>query len=47
MGAPLPAREGEAIELRAIFEIDDYDPSALEAHGELSSQPPQQTAPRD
>lgn len=39
----VPARDGEAIELRRIFDLDDYDPSALEAHGELSSAPPQQT----
>jgi hypothetical protein len=43
----VPAGEGDAIELRRIFDLDDYDPAALEAHGELSSAPPQQTAPRD
>lgn len=43
----VPAREGEAIELRRIFEVDDYDPEMLDAHGELSSTPPRQTAPRD
>jgi hypothetical protein len=43
----VPAREGEAIELRRIFDLDDYEPEALEAHGELSSTPPQQTAPRE
>jgi hypothetical protein len=42
----VPARDGEAIDLRPIFEVGDYDPEALEAHGELSSPPPQQTAPR-
>ncbi|HET6510476.1 MAG TPA: YciI family protein [Baekduia sp.] len=39
----VPARKGEAIELRPIFEAGDYDPAALEAHGELSSAPPRQT----
>jgi hypothetical protein len=43
----VPARDGEAIELRRIFEVDDYDPAGLEAHGELSSRPPQQTTPGD
>jgi hypothetical protein len=43
----VPARQGEAIELRRIFDLDDYDPAALEAAGELSSPPPHQTAPRD
>jgi hypothetical protein len=43
----VPARAGEAIELRRIFDMGDYDQSALEAHGELSSAPPEQTAPRD
>jgi hypothetical protein len=43
----VPARGGEAIDLRRIFDLDDYDPEMLEAHGELSSTPPQQTAPRD
>jgi hypothetical protein len=43
----VPARDGEAIELRSIFDMHDYDPSALEAHGELSSPPSQQTGPRD
>jgi len=43
----VPARDGEAIELRRVFEVADYDPAGLEAHGELSSQPSQQTAARD
>lgn len=43
----VPAGDGDAIELRRIFDLDDYDPAVLEAHGELSSDPPQQTAPRD
>lgn len=41
----VPARDGEAIELRRIFELDDYDAAGLEAHGELSSPPPHQTSP--
>jgi hypothetical protein len=43
----VPAREGEAIDLRQIFEVEDYDPEGLAAHGELSADPPRQTAPRD
>ena len=43
----VPARDGEAIELRRIFDMEDYDPEALSAHGELSSEPPHQTAPGD
>jgi hypothetical protein len=43
----VPAREGEAIELRPIFEVGDYDPEALEAIGDVSIEPSQQTAPRD
>jgi len=43
----VPAREGEAIELRRIFDLDDYEPEMLDAHGQLSSTPPEQTAPRD
>lgn len=43
----VPAREGEAIDLRPIFEVDDYDPEALETIGEFAIEPSQQTAPRD
>lgn len=41
----VPARDGEAIELRRIFDMEDYDAAGLEAHGELSSPPPHQTSP--
>jgi hypothetical protein len=40
----VPADEGDAIELRRIFDLADYDPAVLEAHGELSSEPPHQTS---
>jgi hypothetical protein len=40
----VPAGEGDAIELRRIFDLSDYDPAVLEAHGELSSEPPHQTS---
>lgn len=43
----VPAGEGDAIELRRIFDLADYDPAVLEAHGELSAEPPHQTEPRD
>jgi hypothetical protein len=43
----VPARDGEAIDLRRVFDLADYEPEVLEAHGELSSPPPQQTAPSD
>lgn len=42
----VPARDGEAIELRPIFEVGDYDPEALEAIGDMAIEPAQQTAPR-
>jgi hypothetical protein len=43
----VPAGAGDAIELRRIFDLADYDPAVLEAHGELSTEPPHQTEPRD
>ncbi len=45
-GRRVPARVGEAIELRRIFEMDDYDAAGMEVHGELSSPPPHQTESR-
>jgi hypothetical protein len=42
----VPAGEGDAIELRRIFDLADYDPAVLEAHGELSTEPPHQSEPR-
>jgi hypothetical protein len=43
----VPARGGEAIELRRIFDMEDYDPAALETISEFSIEPSQQTQPRD
>jgi hypothetical protein len=39
----VPANEGQAVELRQIFDMADYAPEVLEAHGELSAAPPEQT----
>jgi hypothetical protein len=39
----VPADAGQAIELRQIFDMGDYAPEVLEAHGELSATPPAQT----
>lgn len=43
----VPAREGEAIDLRRIFEVEDYDPAAMEVIGEMEIEPSQQPVPRD
>jgi hypothetical protein len=42
----VPAREGEAIDLRPIFEVEDYDPAAMEVIGEMEIEPTRQPVPR-
>jgi hypothetical protein len=40
-----PARDGEMIEVRRVFELDDFPPD-VRAAAELSRRPPEQTAAR-
>jgi hypothetical protein len=41
-----PARERETLEVRRVFEMSDFPPDVQAAAGDLSRQPPEQTAAR-